>query len=301
MTRIDVLPDTDQHFQCICEMEHDVLKVIPFYENYDEVLVDHAILESWSRDEMKRLMDDLKQRVQPDVVPRSAAGWHALVCTMSGDLDDLGDLHKTIDTIQTIHDRYKYIQTTIMKRKDGPMDIEKRKLVLTQLLSIWRDHTDVYINSRLVRFRNTLEEVYMRDDYSYGMSGTGPRNAVVAFHDNLYMGHVFVRQDEIFPSVLGMIGIRSSIRNIIGRYCIDMTHTLVSGVVKWAKQNGYEIIRVQFPIGQMPKILSQMGFAQGSGDYWMRVQDFETFNSQIWYEDKRLREMMYPPELDSFR
>ena len=79
-----------------------------------------------------------------------------------------------------------------------------------------------------------------------------------------------------------------------------MTHTLVSGVVKWAKQNGYDIIRVQVPIGQMPKILSQMGFAQGCGDYWIRVQDFDTFNSQIWYEDKRLRDMMHPPEFDSF-
>jgi hypothetical protein len=298
MSQIDVFPDTDQNFQRICEMEHDVLKVMSFYKNYDEVLVDHALLYSWSREEMNRLMDDLKNRVQPDVVPRSAAGWRALVFKMSGNRDDL---YTTIDSIQTMNDKYKHIQTTIMKGKEGPMDIEKRKLVLTQLLSIWRDNKDVCINSRLVRFRTTLQEVYMRDDYSYGMSGIGQRNAVVAFHEKLYMGHVFIRQDETFPSVLGMIGIRSSIRNIIGRYCRNMAYTLVYGVVKWAKQNGYEIIKVQFPIGSMPKILSQMGFAQGMGDYWMRVQDFGTLNSQIWNEDKRLHEMMHPPECDSFR
>ena len=201
---------------------------------------------------MNRLLDDLKKRVRPDVVPRGATGWRTLVGAMSGDLEDL---YTTIDAIQTMHETYKYIQTNIKKGKDGPMDLEKRNLALTQLLSIWRDSKDVCINSRLVRFRNTLEEVYMRDNPSYGMSGIGQRNAVVAFQDKLYMGHVFIRQDETFPSVLGMIGIRSSIRNIVGKYCSNMAHTLVSGVVKWAKQNGYDIIRVQVPIGQMPKIL----------------------------------------------
>jgi hypothetical protein len=44
-----------------------------------------------------------------------------------------------------------------------------------------------------------------------------------------------------------------------------------------------------------------MGFARGCGDYWIRVQDFDTHDSsRIWYEDKRLYKIMYPPELDVF-
>jgi hypothetical protein len=297
MASVDVLLATDRAFQRTCEIEHDLLKVMSSYLTYDEVFEDHLILDSWSGlEEMQDLMGDLKMQVQADVEPHNAVGWRALVSKMPG---DRSDLHVIIDTIQTLNARYRHITTCILKGKVGPMDIAQRTLTLARLLSIWCNYKDVDINFRITtRVRKTLEEVYMRDSPWFGMSGTGHRYTVVASHDQEYMGHVFVREDEALPMVLGMIGIRSSIRNLVGRYCINMTHILVSGVVKWAKKNGYEIIRVQFPIGPMPEILAQMGFARGCGDYWIRVQDFGTHDSsRIWYENKRLYEIMFPPEL----
>jgi len=301
MTTISVLPDTDQRFLRIYEMEHALYKVMASYTRYEDVLIDQMILASWSGKRIQDLIQDLRTRVQHTVEPRSAAGWHTLVRTVP---DHNVDLHTMIDTIQTMNDQDRYIQRVIINLKSGPRDIEKRVHTLTQLLSIWSSQKDVDINTLIESVHGTLEEVYRRDPVSHGMSGTGQRYAVVAMHDRGYMGHVFVRQDDMFPMVLGMIGIRSSIRNLIGRHCPNMAHILIKGAIDWAKQNGYEILKVQFPIGSMPSILSRMGFAKSVGDYWMRVQDFESSDrrdvSQIWYEDKRLMDIMCPPDTDYF-
>lgn len=106
--------------------------------------------------------------------------------------------------------------------------------------------------------------------FDYNLSELDPYwTTVLLFHDNKWIGSVNVFQFDDRPMDLLMIGIKGSPESLIGRTCrkgeTKIASKILQGVVIYAHSHDIKKLRVLSPIGSMPSILQDLGFAKIDG------------------------------------
>jgi hypothetical protein len=140
---------------------------------------------------------------------------------------------------------------------------------------------DCKSNVPLIRHyhEGTLSEVQSWDLQFVGGQSTIPRFLVIALDHGVYVGHVYVFEDEELPDALLMMGIRVALWTRFMTCSTDKPRpqhalrSVVEGVRQYAVRLGKKRIRTAArPIGMMPDILGAWGW---KGDVYQPMETYD--------------------------
>ena len=114
----------------------------------------------------------------------------------------------------------------------------------------------------IINYENyeNYSEVMLQDENMKHTNLRSKRIHVAITEKGGYLGHVYTWEDELRGKFISMIGIRSSIMNLIDWNLKGMAKRLINSVLIYARSRGFKRVCAQEPIGPMPQILSRCGF-----------------------------------------
>lgn len=144
----------------------------------------------------------------------------------------------------------------------------------------------------------TLDDIFYRDMRYLERNYDTVTDLIVfiLLIDGKYSGHIYTSHNmEISPFITNVIGIRSSMVELLSKNCLSGRPSLApiffSSILEVAKLRNDQYLRVINPFPPMPKILSRCGFHTIMGGNQRIISDpLEPFN---WMSEDDMDDMIY--------